>query len=199
MALRVIDHYPDINEIDVPKNASVKVVFNSGIYPQSLTASTFSVNDSSTYTTHPGTLGVEYTDAGICNTIVFQPAINFTTNVKYRVYVFGTPNSVISTDNEQLLDSYTFEFTAGTGVLVDPFPEGIPSGELAVSGISESGIVTLSGTTTSFTVSSIDPQHMEPNVVTQLSGVTITFTGDITTSVSDLSGHITVEETPVLY
>lgn len=198
MALRVIDHYPDINAIDVPRNASIKIVFNSGIIPQSVTATSFSVNDSDTYSMHPGTLGIEYTNVGLCNTAVFQPTINFTANKKYTVYVFGTPNSVISIDNEQLLKSYTFEFTTGTGVLIDPFPEGIPSGDLPISGITESGTVILSGIAYTFAVQSTDPQHMEPNQSNTLSGIEITFNTDITSSLAELSGYITIEETPVL-
>lgn len=200
MAIRVIDHYPEINAIDVPRNASVKVVFNKGVIPQSITDSSFSVNDALTYSTHPGTIGVEYTESGVCNTAVFQPLINFTVNKKYKVYVFNERNSVVSVDNERLLTAYTFEFTAGTGILADPFPEGIPSGDLPLSGMEYSEDVTESVTAIeTYTIITTDPQNMEPNIETQLSGVTITFSGNISSSLAELSGLITVEETPVLY
>lgn len=204
MALRVIDHYPAINSIDVPKNASVKVVFDTGIVPSSILPSTFSVNDASTYSTQPGILGVEYDSSGVCTTAVFQPLVNFTANKKYRVYLFNSPNSVISTNNQQLTTAYTFEFTVGTGILIDPFPEGIPSGDLPISGEPEySGIpdseLYQNLITSGFQVIETSPKNQEPNVSVNLSSIIIQFNTDIATDVSELSGYITLTETNVLY
>jgi hypothetical protein len=116
------------------------------------------------------------------------------------VYVFNTPNSIISIDNEQLLEAYTFEFTVGTGILTAPFPEGIPSGELEVSGVTLSGTVVLyTGAPEVYTVVSTDPLNMEPNVAVDISGIYVTFSGEITSTLAELSGLVTLDETPVLY
>lgn len=214
MALRVINHYPAINAVDIPKNASVKVVFNSGIVPQSVLPSTFSVNDATTYTTKVGTLGVEYNSSGICDTVVFQPYVfvngsgvisPFTANRKYRVYLFNSPNSVVSTSNEQLVTAYMFEFTVGTGLLIDPFPEGIPSGELPTSGTVEvDGIEVDSGIysdliASGFRVIGTTPQNQTPNVAVNLSSIYIQFNTDIATPVADMSGYVTLTSEDVLY
>lgn len=206
MALRVVDHYPAINAINVPKNASVKVEFNTGIVPQSVLSSTFSVNEASTYSTQPGTLGVEYDSSGNCIRAVFQPLINFTANTKYRVYLFNAPNSVVSINNENLTTAYSWEFTAGTGVLVDEFPEGIPSGDLPASGdIIVSGVTLDSGLytileTQGLLVTETNPHHQEPNVSLDTSGViTITFNTELLTSESDMSGFVSLTTNDVLY
>ena len=102
MSLRVINHYPEINAIDVPRNIHVKVEFNSGIIPGSLEYTHLSVNDASSYTTVPGDLGLEYNSSGQATLISFQPLLNMTANTTYKVFVFGAPNSVISVGNEQL-------------------------------------------------------------------------------------------------
>jgi hypothetical protein len=192
MALRVINHYPDINDIDVPRNIYVKVEFNSGIIPSALDYTQVSVNDASTFTTVPGTIGVEFNSSGQSTIVVFQPTINLTANTKYSVYVFGKPNSVIGIDGTQLESTYKWDFTTGSDVIVGQIPKGIPSGEFSLSGI-------LSGETapliTSFEILSTDPQNQEPNVPTKLSGIYITFNTDIASSLLELSSSITIDET----
>lgn len=214
MALRVISHYPAINAINVPKNASVKVVFNSGIVPQSVTAQTFSINDASSYTTKVGTVGVEYDSSGVCTTAVFQPYayINgsgvvspFTANKKYRVYLFNSPNSILSVGNEYLTTAYTFEFTVGTGVLSDPFPEGIPSGDLPTSGtIDEDGLILDSGLYVGLNYSGLVilhtyPNHQEPNIPTNTGSIRVLFNTDVLTSGVDLSGYVSLTIQDVLF
>jgi len=204
MALRVINHYPAINAIDVPKNTAVKVEFSNGIVPSSVAYSTFSVNDAANYTTVPGSLGVEYDTSGNCTTAIFQPYIPLTSFNKYRVYLFQSPNSILSLGNEYLETAYTFDFTVGTGLLINPFPPGIPSGELPTS-----GTVVISGITytsqyedlllSGFRVISTWPAHQEPNVPTNSGYINILFNADIMTSESDLSGYINVKVTDVLY
>jgi hypothetical protein len=203
MALRVINHYPSINAIDIPRNIYVKIEFNSGIIPGSLDYTHISVNDAANFTTVPGDLGLEYTTSGIASIISFQPIINLTANTKYRVYVFGAPNSVLSTTNEQLANTYSWEFTTGTSLLEGQMPAGIPSGELDLSGVVEdaeaSGIYVPADTdSTTFYVVSTDPQNQEPNIPSGLSTIDITFNLQIATSLSDLSGYIVIEERDVL-
>ena len=204
MALRVINHYPAINDIDVPRNVYVKILFNSGLIPSSLTYTAISVNDAANYTTAPGSLGVEYNTSGQATIAVFQPLINLTANTKYKVYVFGRPNSVLSTSNEQLATTYSWEFTTGTSLLEGQMPVGIPSGELDLSGVVDeedvpSGIyIPEDEDTTTFSVVSTDPQNQEPNNPSGLASIDITFNLQIATSLSDISGFVTVEEKEVL-
>lgn len=205
MALQVINHYPSINSVDVPRNIYIKVQFNSGLFPSSLTYTTISVNDAGNFTTVPGTLGIEYNTSGQATTVVFQPLLNLTANTKYRAYAFGKPNSVVSVGNEQLTTTYSWEFTTGTSLIDGQIPEGIPSGELPTSGeIPSSGsfdpieILTdleISG----FRVISAIPKNQTPNVSTNLSGIYITFNAPIASSVTELSGLISVAVKDVLY
>ncbi len=204
MALLVINHYPPINGVDIPRNIHIKTQFNSGLIPNSLTYTTISVNDAGNYTTVPGTLGVEYNTSGQATIAVFQPLLNLTANTKYKVYVFGKPNSVISTGNEQLTTTYSWEFNTGTSLLEGQMPAGIPSGDLDISGVVESGEVP-SGIyipeevdTSTFSVVSTDPQNQQPNNPSGLSSIDITFNLQIATSLSDISGFVTVEEKDVL-
>lgn len=205
MSLRVISHYPDINAIDIPRNIFIKVEFNSGIIPGSLDYTHLSVNDAATYASVPGSLGLEYTPSGVASIVVFQPLLNLTANSKYRVYVFGKPNSVLSVGNQQLDNTYMWEFTTGTSILEGQMPEGIPSGELPSSGVVDSGVLP-SGVyvpeevdATTFYVVSTDPQNQEPNQPSGLASIDITFNLQIaTTDLSELSGYVTIEEKDVL-
>jgi len=207
MALRVINHYPAINAIDIPRNIYVKIEFNSGIIPGSLDYTHISVNDAANFTTVPGDLGLEYTPSGISSIIRFQPLLNMTANAKYRVYVFGSPNSVISTGNEQLTSTYSWEFTTGTGLLQGQMPTGIPSGALPTgipsgalpTGGHESGVYTEATISGELLLSSVYPLNMEPNVDTDIPYIKIKFDKNIASSASELSGLISVQVVDVLY
>ena len=204
MALRVINHYPAINAIDIPRNIYVKVEFNSGIIPNSLEYTAVSVNDAANFTTVPGDLGVEYNSSGQATIVSFQPLLNMTANTKYKVYVFGAPNSVLSVGNEQLTTTYSWEFTTGISLLEGQMPAGIPSGEIPTSGVVPSGelpsgvYVPEDTDTTTFNVVSTNPQNQEPNNPSGLSSIDITFNLQAATDISELSGYITIEEKDVL-
>ena len=210
MALRVIDHYPNINDVDVYRNIHVKAQFNKAINPQSLDYSHFSVHEKNTYTTVPGELGIEYNTSGQAVYAVFQPLINFTANTKYQVYLHKAPNSVISSDNEQLESTYSWEFTTGADILSGNMPVGIPSGSLPASGIpTVTGVISgvyipASSGITTFSVTETSPQHQEPNVPSGLgasSGVdpiVVIFNLQVDTPLSDLSGYVTITERDVL-
>lgn len=199
MALRIVDHYPDINAVSIYRNIYIKAHFNKGLVPQSVTYSHFSVHDTETYSTVPGELGVEYDSSGNAIYAVFQPTINLTANTKYRAYLYGKPNSVIAAyTQEQLDDSYSWEFTTGTGILEGQMPAGIPSGALPASGVTSSGTAISYSGIYNFTVLSTTPQHQQPNVATKLSGIYIEFNTEVASSLSELSGAISITETCVL-
>lgn len=204
MALRVIDHYPDINATGVYRNIHIKAQFNKGITPNTLEYSHFSVHDANTYSTVPGTLGVEYDVSGVANIIVIEPTVNMVANTKYIAYVFGRPNSVVSTDDEQVETTYSWEFTTGTELLEGQMPAGIPSGSLPGSGIPGSGTVvsgvyvpTTSGITQMMVIST-DPQNQEPNVPSGTVPVAVEFNLQIDSPLSSLSGWVTIEGEDVL-
>lgn len=195
MALRVISHSPTINEIDVAINQQVKITFNEGVIPSSVDYTTFSVNDAGTYTSVPGTIGIEYNDSGIADTIVFTPRFTMSRNNKYSVYVYGKPDSVIGADEYQLDDTYAYSFITGTGLVYYTDAPGIASGELADYA---DALNTVTYSTGVLSILSTDPQHLEPNVETQLGVITIQFNGDITSSTSEISDLLTIYESPVL-
>jgi len=192
MALRVINHYPPINEVDVARNASIEIQFNKGILPGSLDYTHFSLNDSHSYTTIPGVLGVVYNASGISNIVRFSPSINMTANTGYKFYVFGRPNSVLSTDNEQLETTYSFGFTTGTNVYITN------------SGLVDSGVIDDSissgvfSTTNILYITETDPVNKQGDVATNIGYVYIKFNGDISTTGPELSGYISVTAEDVL-
>lgn len=199
--LRVVDHTPGINETGVFRNETLTITFDAAIEPQTVTWETISVNDGQNFSTVVGSLGVVW-ESGVVKQVTFTPQINFVANSKYNVYVFGSPNSVLGVNGQEILDTYSWEFTTGTGLYTETGASGgIPSGVTppptftgTLSGIPS----TVSGSIQSFEVYSTDPQHQEPNVDINLSEIQIVFTGEIQTSLSDMSGYVTVEETPVL-
>ena len=110
MAFKVISHTPAINEERVYRNAPVTITFSKNLIASSIESYKLSINDSSDFTSVPGT----YSVAG--NTITFTPSVNMVADTKYTVFVHGKPNSVLSSTNEQLESTYSFEFTTGSTV-----------------------------------------------------------------------------------
>lgn len=200
-ALRVTNHLPSINDTGVYRNQPIHVYFDKAIEPESVTWQTVSVNDNQTYTTVVGNVAVVWESSGVVKEITFTPEFNLLANNSYNVYVYGTPNSILGLNGEEIQETYSWEFTTGTGVLGTVPSGGVPSGSLPESGaeVDLSGIpITDLGSISSFAVYSTDPKHQEPNVDINLSGVQIVFTGEISTSLSDMSGLVSIEETPVL-
>jgi len=201
MSLRVIEHYPGINTVDIPRNPVIDIKFNQGIILNSLDYTHLSLNDYNYFTTVPGTLELHYNTSGVADTIHFTPTINLSPYAKYRFYVYGSPNSVISTANEQLDTTYQWSFTTGSGLL-----EGTGSG-VSESGVSESGVSnpfeghTLHGgapiDASTFYVYKTDPTNQEPNITNDLERIVLTFTGFIDHTCR-LYRYITVEEEPVI-
>jgi hypothetical protein len=202
MALKVISHTPTINATGVYRNETIKIYFDRPIQPNTVDWSTISVNDKSTYTSVVGSLEVAWTSSGTVVQVNFIPEVNMQPNTDYTVYVFEKPDSIIALDGTEIQSTYSWDFT--TGILeYDSVTESgaVPSGDIPSSGtgINLSGVPDyLESGLARFYVYGTDPKNQEPNVETQLSGVYITFTGNVLTSVSDLSSYITVDETPVL-
>lgn len=118
MAFKVITHTPAINEEGVDRNGSIEITFSNTIIASSVEPYKLSINDSSDFTTVPG----DYSVSG--NKVIFTPTINMLPNNKYTVFVHGKPNSILSITNEQLLETYSFEFTTGT-TLATSTPSGL--------------------------------------------------------------------------
>lgn len=201
MAFFVKSHSPDINATGVYRNSRLSVTFNKRIRTASVDWQKLTVHDSNSFTTLPGTLSLGYNASGWATTIYFTPSNAMLPHNKYTLYVYGKPNGVIAYDNEQLTNTYFFEFTTGTGLYDITESGGLPSGEVGeeeldfdLSGISE----TIETGITSFRVYSTEPKHQTPNVSINNSGITIIFTGDISTSLSEISGYVSVEDSDVL-
>lgn len=111
-------HYPSINQEGVPRDPIIRVIFNKALRTSSINYRTISVHDD-LYSTIPGTAGYGYTNAGtssgIANILTYTPSMILATNTRYTVYVHQSPNSVLSTTDDQLVDSYRFSFTTGSG------------------------------------------------------------------------------------
>jgi len=116
----ITNHYPDINQLSIPRNPVIKVYFNREINISSITYRTISLHDS-LYATIPGDVGYDYSDggttSGIADILTFTPSVLLNSNSKYRVYVHKTPDGVISSDNDPLVDTYRFSFFTGSGTV----------------------------------------------------------------------------------
>jgi len=197
MALNVISHDPNINAEEVPLNGQIKIKFNQGIIPSSVSYTTFTLNEANSFSSVPGELGVEYI-SGISDTLVYTPSFLLIANTPYRAYVYGSPTSVIGADNTQLNSTYVFQFTTGTGILEDVDDVGLPSGDIddTVSGVP----LPATQYPTYLEVSETDPQNQEPNVDRDIPYIYIKFNTELNYSGYDpaLSGFVTVEEKGVL-
>lgn len=204
MSLRIVSHIPTINATGVYLNDSIKVTFDKRINVNTIDYTTFSVNDHDTFTSVPGGYSVELDSSGNAYTVVFIPNILMTPNRKYDAYLYGSPDSILSINNDSLDDTYSFTFTTGTGIWAEAGESGLPA-----SGYGSSSSPVFSGTyqpdedITSFSVISTDPKHQEPNVSRNISGfapsgILVSFNSYIASSVSEVSGLITIQEEDVL-
>jgi len=120
--LLVYDHYPQINQKDIPINPEIKVYFDKEIDQSSITSRTVSLNDKN-YVPVDGALGYSWTNegtpSGILNILTFKPDINLVANAKYTFYVHKQPSSVIAADSTVVEETYKFTFYTGSTLVED--------------------------------------------------------------------------------
>jgi len=206
MALRVVSHTPAINATGVYINQSIRVTFDKRIQSASVDFSSYSVNDHNNFTSVPGSYSIDYCRtsgvlSGYATTAIFTPEGYYTPNTKYDVYVYGRPDSILGYDGDEISTTYTYSFTTGKEIYDDDGASGVlPSGAAGtyftgtLSGIPPS----VTGSISTFSVYTTEPKNQTPNVELSATGVYIIFTGTVASSVSELSGYITIEQTPVL-
>ena len=118
--LRVTSHYPAINELDVPRNATIEIYFDKELRSTSIDYRVISVNDED-YVSVPGQVGTAYTNggtiSGMRNVLTFTPSVVLPPNNRYSVYVYKDADSPQATDGSFLDDVYRFNFTTGVGVI----------------------------------------------------------------------------------
>lgn len=198
--LNVVSHSPTVNETGVYRNNSINVVFNRAIEPNTVTWETISVNDASNFSTVPGDLDVVWNSGGYVKEISFTPSTYLTANNEYDVYIFGKPEGIVGKNGEEIPETYSWSFVTGTGYLTTTASGGVPTGVSPATVFPTlSGIpIDLQDSITTFKVYSTEPKNQEPNRDIELSGIHVIFTGNVLTSLSDMSGYITITETPVL-
>lgn len=198
MSLKVINHFPEINATGIYRNEPIKIYFDSSIDQFSINWDTFSLNDSSTFSSVVGEIGPIWASginlSGVTSGIMFIPTVTLLPNNEYSVYVYGTPNSILSKTGIGLSETYTYNFVTGTGYYDSTGNAGIPSG--VASGIYD---ITLSGILDfqedeifEFKVYKTIPKNQTPNVSGSL--IQIFFTGNILTSSGEISNYITLDE-----
>jgi len=204
MNLKVLDHFPRINQSDVFLNETVKVYFNQPIDQNSIRYDNLSINDNYSFATVVGDLGPIWLSginlSGVTSGIAFIPTLKMLPNTEYSVTVFGTPNSVLGKDGSQMVDSYQYTFVTGTGYYDSVGNIGVPSGvTVDPVDINLSGITNVEeDSITSFQVYSTNPKNQTSNISGNLSEINIVFTGNIMTSSGFLLSNITIEEKDVL-
>ena len=201
MALKVINHTPTINSINVFRNETIRIYFDKPIEPSTVTWDTISIQEKSSFTTVVGNLGVEWTSSGTVTEATFVPTLSLLPNNEYTVYIFGEPNSIIAKDSSLIKDTYSFDFTTGTGYYDATGNTGVPSGitseiyeEIVLSEISTGDQSNI----TNFSIYSTSPQYQQPNIELMLSGIQIVFTGNITSTSQEIADRITIVEEDVL-
>ncbi len=129
----IYDHYPSINEIDVPRNPTIKVYFNQALALATIDYKVISIHDS-LYASVPGTASQGYTDAGtpsgVANVLKFTPTVLLNADSKYSVFIHKGSNSVLSSDNDALTDTYKFTFFTGSGTVAISDPTALEQLEI---------------------------------------------------------------------
>jgi hypothetical protein len=204
MALSVVSHYPTINATGVYRNEAIKVTFNKRIRTETIDGTTFSVNDYSNFTTVPGGYSIELDGSGNAYTAVFVPSIVMAPNRRYEGHVYAAPDSILALYGDSVDSTYSFSFTTVTGVWAEVGVSGLPaSGYGADAPVDFSGAYDPDDDITSFAVLTTTPQHQEPNVDNNItgvapSGILIEFNTYIASSLAQISGYITIKEEDVL-
>jgi hypothetical protein len=194
--LRIISHTPTINETNVYRNPTIKFKFDKGLNPNSISYINLSVNDYNTYVSVPGAIGVEYT-SGVADTLVFNPSVNLSPSAKYKVYVYGNENSVISVDNEQLTDTYSYSFTTGDSLYDITTSGGIPSGVVPPSNVYVPLLGGVPSGISDFYVYSTSPKNQTPNLDLELKRIVVAFTGTLNSTCKTYR-YISIEEEDVI-
>lgn len=196
MSLRIISHAPSINETAIYRNADIKIKFNKGINPNTVSYINLSVNDYGTYVSVPGTFGIEYT-SGVADILVFNPNVNLSPTTKYKVFVYGKENSVISVDNEQLSDTYSYSFITGTELYDVTSSGGLPSDVPVADSTYDPLLGGVPSGVSDFYVYTTRPKNQAPNTAIDLERIVVAFTGALNSSCK-LYNYITIEEEDVI-
>lgn len=118
--LRVTGHYPSINQLDVPRNATVLVYFDKELRSTSIDYRVISINDDD-YVSVPGVVSTAYTNggtvSGLRNVLTFTPSTVMPPNTRYSVYVYKDADSPQAVDGSFLDKVYRFSYNTGTGVV----------------------------------------------------------------------------------
>ena len=123
--LLVSGHYPNINEKNVPRNATIKVILSDEIDVNSIKDTNLTVVD---YVYNPveGIVAFDYSDKGtpssIANILTFTPKTYLDPETNYFVYVNKYPDSVKSVNDNFIQDTYKFIFTTGIQTIEDSDP-----------------------------------------------------------------------------
>jgi hypothetical protein len=203
MSLKVINHFPSVNETGVFLNETIRVYFNKPIDELSIQWDNFSVNDTNSFSTVVGNLGPIWASginlSGVTSGLAFLPTINMLPNTEYSVYVFSKPNSVLGKDGSEISETYSYSFVTGTGYYDEVGNVGTPSGTTTTTTIDLSGIPNFEESSiTEFGVYGTSPKNQDANVALSIPGIYITFNGNLQTDLATTSGLIILDGISVL-
>jgi len=123
--LLVSGHYPNINEKDVERNATVQIYLNDVIDTTSVKYNNIVLVDN-LYNPVRGTVGFEYTNkgtpSGVATILTFTPESYLDPETSYSVYVNKYPDSVKSINAGFIQDTYIYTFSTGIGTLDNTDP-----------------------------------------------------------------------------
>lgn len=195
--MKVISHIPTINQTNVFRNETIQVYFDSPIIASSITWETISLNNTNSFTSVPCDMGPIWISginlSGVTSGVYLKPQLNLNSNTQYSVYIYGNPNSILSTSGSYLDNTHSFNFITGTGYYTSTGDIGTPSG--TVIDTSNDYLYSLeSGLFVKYT----NPQNQEPNISISSGQIDIFFNIPIITSLSDLSGFIVITSGTVL-
>lgn len=209
-SLKVIDHYPTINSSGWIRNAPIQIYFNKPIEPSTITWDTFSLNDSYSFSSVVGELSPIWASginlSGVTSGLAFTPTITLLPNTEYSVFVYAAPNSILAKDKSELSDTYSYNFTTGTGYFDSTgITAGVPSGvDINTYSVDLSGLNYLEelGVNETFTIYETLPKNQTPNIsglgLPAYPSIIVTFTGELATPSGELSNYIYITEETVL-
>lgn len=124
-AIRISGHYPSINELNVPRNATIEIYLDKEIDVNSIKNTNVIVTDNM-YRPVQGSVWFKTSNAGtlegVNNILTFTPETYFDPETAYYVTVAKYPDSIKATDDSFIQESLRFKFNTGISTITEEDP-----------------------------------------------------------------------------
>ena len=114
--LVVSNHYPNINEINIPRDVTIDIYLNKEIDTKSIKQNNIIVTDY-LYIPVKGEVSFKYTNSGtpsgIANILTFRPYTFLDPQTTYIVTIPKYPDSIKGIDSSFIQEAYSYRFSTG--------------------------------------------------------------------------------------